>query len=378
LPKETEAVLFRYFDVIAKLGAKEFSHSAAAALNTEVVESLAEMELHFPAWELDINRHMVIHLAESVPVRGPPWATAMWAYERFWNRLCQWKSQNNQPEAVMMNTFKAFKTACKVSGTSEVKTFDRPTDEVLMPAYVHAHTTRGEVHVEFSDALPARWLHHKKAKAEKARAEFHMCHLRTHQHYKELWEEYVTAANRNPANLKLKDMDKLLDGWLAWGRRMQLDAGDIALCRGPHPRFNQYDRATINGQMFVSNRLQKSKYCNDVVMLKTAGKGVEVGQVKAFISIPAAGTPITADVEGSLEVDLLQLAWVQWFGRSGTAKSSGIVCSKDIRSDNDNGNLYRVTDLLPINVALVPRLLQDGSLSTKEWQVLMSRPVMLL
>lgn len=44
-------------------------------------------------------------------------------------------------------------------------------------------------------------------------------------------------------------------------------------------------------------------------MLKTAGKGVEVGQVKAIISTPAAGTPITADVEGS--PDLLELAWVQ-------------------------------------------------------------------
>ena len=29
------------------------------------------MELHFPAWELDIDKHMVIHLAESVKVRGP-------------------------------------------------------------------------------------------------------------------------------------------------------------------------------------------------------------------------------------------------------------------------------------------------------------------
>ena len=151
-----EAVLFRYLDVIAKLGAKEISHAAAGALEAEVVESLAEMELHFPAWELDINRHMVVHLAESVKARGPPWATSMWGYERFWSIMTQWKSRNNQPEAVMMNTFKAFKTACKVCGALEIKTFDRPPDEVLMPAYVHAHITGGEVHVDFSDPLPAR------------------------------------------------------------------------------------------------------------------------------------------------------------------------------------------------------------------------------
>lgn len=375
LPLETEAVLFKYFDVIAKLGAKEISHAAAVALKAEVIESLAEMELHFPAWELDINRHMVLHLAESVEVRGPPWATAMWAYERFWHRMLRWKSQNNQPEAVMMNTFKAFKTACKVCGTSQIKTFDRPTDEVLMPAYVHAHITGGEVHVELSDPLPAQWLHHKKPKQDMARAEFHMLHLRTHEHYKELWELYVRDLNGNTDNLRLKQMDRLLNGWLAWGVRMQLGASDMALCRGPHPRFFPYDRATINGQRFVSSRLQRTTYRNDVVMLESAGKGVEVGLVKAFISTPAAGTPITADVEGS--PDLLELAWVQWFGKSNAAGSTGVVCSQNIRSDNINGNVYRITDLVTTNVALVPRVLRDGNLSTTDWQALKSRPVVL-
>ena len=368
-------MLFRYFDVIAKLGAKEVSHPAAVALEAEVIESLAEMELHFPAWELDINRHMVLHLVESIKARGPPWATSMWGYERFWNRLTQWKSQNNQPEAVMMNTFKAFKTALKVCGASQIRTFDRPTGEVLMPAYVHAHITGGEVHAEFSDPLPARWLHQPKAKQESARAEFHMLHLRTHEHYKQLWDMYIHSVDRNPDNIKLKQMDGLLDGWLAWGLRMQLDASDMALCRGPHPRFFPYDRATINGQKFVSNRLQKSTYRNDVVMLKSAGMGTEVGLVKAFITTPAAGTAITADVEGS--PDLLELAWVQWFGKSNAAPSAGVVCSKNIKSDNINGNVYRITDLVTTNVALVPRRLRNGSLSTSDWQVLESRPVVL-
>ena len=297
LPPDMEAVLFRYFDVIAKLGAKEISHSAAIALEAEVKESLAEMELTFPAWELDINRHMILHLAESIKVRGPPWATAMWAYERFWNRMLQWKSQNNQPEAVMINTFKAFKTAVKVCGTSQINTFDRLTDEVLVPAYVHAHITGGEVHAEFSDPLPARWMDQRKAKEELARAEFHMLHLRTHESYKQLWDEYVVSLKRDPNTVTLKQMDKLLDGWPAWGVRMQVGPSALALCQGPHPRFFPYDRATINGQRFVSSRLQKSKYRNDVVMMKSAAKGIEVGLVKAFITTPAAGTRIAADVE---------------------------------------------------------------------------------
>ncbi|CAL8470203.1 g9745 [Coccomyxa elongata] len=101
LPPRQEAVLFAYLDALTKLTAKEFSVAAAASLKEEVIECLANMELEFPAWELDINRHMILHLAESIPAQGPPWASAMWSYERLWNRMCQWKAQNNHPEAVM-------------------------------------------------------------------------------------------------------------------------------------------------------------------------------------------------------------------------------------------------------------------------------------
>ena len=372
-----EAVLFQYFDVLAKLGAKEMSHAAAARLREEVIEALANMELHFPAWELDLNRHMVLHLAESIPAQGPPWCSAMWSYERLWNRMTQWKSQNNQPEAVMVNTYKAFKAACKIRGCSDVRTFDRPTDEVLLPAYIHAHLTEGEVHAELSDALPYKWLHQKGAIREKAKAEFHMFHLRTNPRYSELWDEYIAKdVRRKPWDLKLKDMEKLLPGWLRWGQQAGLCDEDMALCRGPHPRYFPHDRATINGQQFVVSRLQRSKYRNDVVMIATSARAVEVGQVKYFLKIPGAGTSITADVEES--ADLEQVAWVEWFGRSNSSDPARMVCSRQVRSDNDNGNVYRITDLRPVNVALVPRLLQSGELSKNEWQVLVSRPVVLM
>ena len=372
--------MFGYFDCLAKLGAKEVSHNAAASLKREVVKSLAQMELELPAWELDINRHMVLHLAERIPTQGPLWASAMWSYERLWNRLCQWKSQNNHPEAVMVNTYKAFKTACKVKGSSNIKTFDRPTDEVLIPAYVHSHLTGGEVYADLSDGHPPMRLRQKVAKREHARAEFHMFHLRTNERYQALWIDYVThEANRDHSTLVLKDMNKLLSGWLAWGLKRKLSAADMSLCRGPHPQYLPYDRATINGQHFVVSRLQGGKYRNDIVMMETAGQGVEVGQVKSFIKLPVAGTAIAAKVESSAELQLV--AWVNWFGRSTageTASSAGLTCAQKIQSDNRNGNVYNITDLKPFNIAVVPRLLQDKSMSTQEWTVLVSRPIVLL
>lgn len=378
LPAHLETVLFQYFDVLSKLGAKEMSHSAAARLRQDVVVALSKMELEFPAWELDINRHMVLHLAESVPAQRPPWSSAMWSYERLWNRLTQWKSQNNQPEAVMINTYKAFKSACKIRGSLDVRTFDRPTDAILIPAYVHAHLTPGQVHVELSDAQPQQWLQWPRATREKATAEFHMYHLRSNVRYSELWEDYITTdVGRDPKKLKLKDMDKLLPGWLSWGQRAGLPVDDMALCRGPHPRLFLHDRATINGQQFVVSRLQqRSKFRNDVVMIATTGRDVEVGLVKSFIKVPAAGTAVNAPMSaGSLDLD--QVAWVHWFGRSNASSPACLVCSKQVRSDNDNGNVWRITDLTPVNAAIVPRVLQNGELSTTEWQVLVQKPVVL-
>ena len=80
---------------------------------------------------------------------------------------------------------------------------------------------------------------------------------------------------------------------------------------------------------------------------------------------------------------LQQVAWVRWFGKRNAAgaasRSDGSVCAREVRSDRENGNVYRITDLKPFNVALVPRLLQDGSgYQQVDWQVLKGRPIVLL
>ena len=326
--------MFGYLDCLAKLGAKGLSHSAAAKLQRDVRDSLAKMESEFPAWELDINRHIILYLAERTPIQGPLWASAMWCYERLWHRVCQWKTQDRQPEAVMVNTYKAFKTACKVRGSADIKTFDRPTDEVLIPAHIHAHMTAGEVHADLSDGHPPKKVTGKLALKERANAEIHMFHLRTHERYRALWIDYITHHHgKDHRKLQLKDMEELLDGWPSWGMRASLSSADMGLCRGPHPLFFPFDRATIDGQRFVVSRMQNTTYRNNIVMMKTAGKGVEVGQVKHFLKLPEVGTPITAKLDSELLPH--QVAWVNWFGRSSAASTAcGAVCARKVQSDN--------------------------------------------
>ena len=78
--------LFAYLDVLSRLWCKSTSDSHAETLLADVKVALADMEIHFPAWELDLNRHMVRHIAEAILRNGPSWVLTTFASERFWKR----------------------------------------------------------------------------------------------------------------------------------------------------------------------------------------------------------------------------------------------------------------------------------------------------
>ena len=44
---------------------------------SHVANTLADMETLFPAWDLNINRHMVYHIAEHLAISGPLWPLTM-------------------------------------------------------------------------------------------------------------------------------------------------------------------------------------------------------------------------------------------------------------------------------------------------------------
>ena len=45
---------------------------------------LTLMEILLPAWELDLNRHLMIHLVRVIRKNGPCWTWAVFGFERFW------------------------------------------------------------------------------------------------------------------------------------------------------------------------------------------------------------------------------------------------------------------------------------------------------
>lgn len=104
----------RYIDLLSKLWAYSIKKSDLAALTQEAVNTLAEMELMFPAWDLDINRHMVLHIAQHLQSTGPCWAINMLPFERLWKTLISWLKQTRYPETTMMFNFNSFRAALRL------------------------------------------------------------------------------------------------------------------------------------------------------------------------------------------------------------------------------------------------------------------------
>jgi hypothetical protein len=377
LPAALESPLFMYLDLLAQLGAKEISAASVATLQEDAAIALAQMELFFPAWELDINRHMIIHIPEQITSRGPPWAWSMWAYERFWNRMMQWKTQDKNPAATMVNSYKVFKTAHAALVQNGEKnahwmSFDRESDEVLLPAYIR---DSGRMSYELSDPRPLLFLNELKAQRLHLREELHALHLRINADYNQVWTDYVSSLGQDAANLKVMQAGKLLAGWKVWGNEQSVSGEHRMFTWGPHAEVRLYDRASINGSRFVVTDHQNGVYKNDIVMMRTTGRAAEFGKVVAFIEHAPAGFSFARTAEDLNPDDFERAALVQWFASAAGVSGGPLAVSTDVRSDVDNGNVWRISDLEPVNVALVPRVMIRGGTSEREWQVMFSRPL---
>jgi hypothetical protein len=91
LARTPEAVLFNYIDILSKMWAYKVKTDALDDLCRDLVRALADMELHFPAWELDMNRHNVLHVAQMLcHQKIPLWVLTAFPSERLWYKLVQY------------------------------------------------------------------------------------------------------------------------------------------------------------------------------------------------------------------------------------------------------------------------------------------------
>ena len=78
--------LFRYIDVLSRSWRRSITVECQQGLIRDAKIALADMEFFFPAWHLNINRHIVLHIIERFGFSGPGWLFTTFPYERMWKR----------------------------------------------------------------------------------------------------------------------------------------------------------------------------------------------------------------------------------------------------------------------------------------------------
>jgi len=85
-----------------------------------------ELELELTAWEADMNRHMVTHLAEAVRCHGPCWGWFTFGFEQLCGRLT---GPLRHPILRQVNAWKAFITCCNVRPERATELHDNSVEE---------------------------------------------------------------------------------------------------------------------------------------------------------------------------------------------------------------------------------------------------------
>ena len=170
-----QKAVFEYLDLLGLMWQKSISQADLTKLETRVPIILAMLEDLLPAWELNMNRHQIVHLVEAIRVNGPCWAWAMFGFERMWKHLKDWMTQKSHPEATMFNAHAAFKAAClalpevaqqlladeqdlvweghsaqsaNYAFSYTMQTFDRHTNQLILPSFLQANE---HVAIELTD-----------------------------------------------------------------------------------------------------------------------------------------------------------------------------------------------------------------------------------
>jgi hypothetical protein len=390
LERDTQAVVFRYMDLVSSMWDKVISRERADCIAVEIKEVLALMELYLPAKELNMNRHMVIHLAEAIVRHGPPWAWSMFADERTWKWATDHLRNPNHKEASMMANLKVLQTAVtgvqnmpdtiggvKASVPLKFETVDE-NGKLILPDYV---LYREFVDVKLSHKIGDDRNLYELSKLEKYewRVEVHRVFLRdpglvkscAHclprrrcsgrgcKSYADLWDAFLVH-KRVPTDRCPRPAEwvSLLDEWREWASdQADLTPDQKHLCHGPHNNKASFFRnATINGVKFCTLdgcARVKGKPC--VMMVRHDETEVSFGQVSDMMELypPGAYPRKTADAEWKCS-----LVRLQWYKRGTGADldlGSGLpVLKNNPQLKHPEGDLWNMLNVVPTNVGILP------------------------
>lgn len=364
-------------------------------LQSAIPRVLTELSILLPSWELDMNRHMMLHMVSAIRANGPCWTWSMFGPERMWNRLISWMTQMSHPEATIMNAFRAFTSATlampsvfqelpdslaepslsKPSPFYHIPhTFNEQTFALEIPEYMTVTDSTG---ITLKDGGQFMNLGGRGCKGDKKsyQTELHLyyyhfpalckaclCNSTTCScpSYTGLFDKFLQDTARAPArgHSKAQILD-LLPHWQKWAKQQQalnqLTAHQAEVCRGPHRRVRIYDRALIGTATLAGSILEKAKKARDSVVLTREAGHLRAGRVRRFLTHSPPGVGPDADLEAII-------ADVQWHGKVPDSNAAAKRSSKALDApifkscfvEDKRGNFWPVDKLAPCSLVAAP------------------------
>jgi hypothetical protein len=392
LPKEgnreskIEVVLFRYMDIISDMWLPVISHDRLVELKKELQECLAELEWVLPSAELDINRHMMLHLVDAMLLHGPLWAFSMFRDERFWKELTDMCANPARPAASILRKWRANMVAFRaIQSTPEGVGQNVPlaftvteADDggLLFPRYEDFE----RLSVSVGPFYGSRVLGWKEKSGYPYTLEVHdllvknpdlvrscphrgspsePCLLRqcSEYRYDKLWQKFVeykvagagdssggaTRVSRNTRKDWLRE-------WPYWAR--QKYPPEVALlCDGPSGRLHLSYTAQVGMaklKSFESCQTQQTKPC--IIMVHHDGVQT-FGRVEAFGKFLPPGA---AAVAGESPWDC-HIVICKWYRPLGVDHQTQLPLVHAIPTElHDDGNMWPLVNVAPVEVGLVP------------------------
>ena len=130
-------------EALNRLWAKSFKRSELKSLQELVHGAVLHTSVAFPVYQHDMIVHLLHHVVDGITENGPPWALAMWAFERLWGILIDQNKSTPHPATSMMLNVRAAKLASSIISkqTLVFDVEDKPEGEVRMSLLLDEHAT---------------------------------------------------------------------------------------------------------------------------------------------------------------------------------------------------------------------------------------------
>lgn len=357
-------VVFTYLDLLGSLWAKSFSRQQVADLVQSSKRLLADLEAYLPAYELNINRHMMQHLVPAIWEWGPPWVWSAFGFERLWGRMCEWLMNKTYPEASIHLGVRALQISLRYlasladpSGVSyryQVVSFDRETNATVLPGYLESSFHESVIMSDggkIKSVVPTAGRPIKRD-LEGVWVELHQFYLRWPEKcksceceedsacscpdYLALWLEYVNQDRKgrritNAGSMSRSDIAKLLPGWYAWSQAQHKMPQQQQVCRGPNTAVELFDRCALGSVTLAgSKQEEKPKAKNSIVAIQKAGGGYDAGRVRRFFRHIPPGHDLTYTALED-EPFLSQIAVIDWFEPAARSRPENAKLTRDYR-----------------------------------------------